>query len=442
MFQEDKQSASDEQPYPFSITSTSFGTQHPLYRDLSALPRSAAPDFVASSTSLTTSPDVYRSIEQPSSAGGGLFTESSWTTVSSNSLANHDYGGLNMKQTSKELMMPSQPSFTPSEYWNDPYSAVQPHHFDKTKSIEDLNSPLIESFPASNTSVTNTNAPPLPEYIDPCYHFYSKTAAPELFTTVMSSMKRNGVDAEPKMEKFRIKCKTYPGGSLLYFVVRVYRDVKKAESVIECQRRTGDVLRFAELYRTLKKHVESGVSAPTSTATAVSTNTRKDLEVNQEHTQETTQCLLLMASSHFVDVKSKAVEALANMSSQDRSVQEIMIKSGSVNVLLEGCTKFDKVEDVHRPSLTALANLSDGRVDVCRTIAEKSLRCLSTYTNNDNSPQVVRECARVLTNIGHHVKDTAMRETEVVSAAVKNLARSSDPQTLQCARELEDCMGL
>jgi len=102
--------------------------------------------------------------------------------------------------------------------------------------------------------------------------------------------------------------------------------------------------------------------------------------------------------------------------------------------------KFEKVEDVHRPSLTALANLSDGRADVCRTIAEKSLRCLSEkYTSpTENCPQVVRECARVLTNIGLNLKDT-MRD-ECVNIAVKNLSRSNDPLALQRAQELEDCM--
>jgi len=435
MFQETKRSAAppDDQ-YPFSITSSSFGSQMPLFRDISELPRSVAPDFMSSSSltsgpevfrsaTLTSNPDVYRSIEQPSA--GGLFAESSWTAVSntgtSSYLPPHGYGlkGLEMPQS-----FPTSESYG----WSDPYSVQQ---YEKTKSIEDLRSPLIQSFPASNASTVNAVPPPLPDYVDPSYNFRSKSQATDLFQSVISTMKRVNVDVEARAEKFRIKCKSYPSGALLCFVVRIYRDVKKSESVVECQRRTGCVLRFAELYRTLKKQMD-----PSTRDNSLTVPTRKEFEMNQENAQETTQCLLLMAHSHFVDVKSKAVEALANLSGQDRTMQDILIKNGSVNLLLD-CAKLEKVEDVHRPSLTALANLSDGRADVCRTIAEKSLQCLSDYTSTKN-PQVVRECARVLTNIGHNLKDT-MRDVECVSTAVKNLSRSSDPLALQCARELEDC---
>jgi len=426
MYQETKRSTSPNQS-SFSFPNSTFGSSHPLFRDISDLPRSAAPDFVSSS-SLTTNPDVYRSIES-SASGSYASAEPSWTVTSSFIPATHGYGA----NTRKELDLAHGFSSSVTDYngWSDPY--VQ--HFDKTKSIEDLRSPLIESFPASASVI---HVPPsLPEYIDPCYHFCCKTQATDLFQSVLSSMKRSGVDVEPKPEKFRMRCKSYPNGSLLYFVIRIYRDSKKSESVLECQRRTGCVLRFSDLYKSLKKQVD-----PNSRETSAAPS-RRDMEMNIEHAQETTQCLLLMASSHFVDVKSKAVEALANLSGQDRSMQDMLIKNGSINLLLDGCAKFDKVEDVHRPSLTALANLSDGRADVCRAIAEKSLRCLSEkYTSpKENCSQVVRECARVLTNIGLNLKDT-MRDVECVNTAVKNLSRSNDPLALQCVRELEDCIGM
>jgi len=413
MFQENKLSTSDVTEYPsYSMGISSYSAPLPLFRDL---PHSAA-DFI-SSTSLTTGPDViYRSIESSSAAGAEVMSGSAWNDSS--------FGyGLNLR---KGLDM--EKSFP---VWHHSFPSVQ--HFDKTKSIDDLQSPLIQSFPAPVV----THVPPSPpEYIDPCYNFGCQIQATELYASVLSYMKRNGVDVEPKPEKFRMKCKSYSSGALLCFVIRIYRDTKKSESVVECQRRTGCVLRFSELYKTLKKQIfdsnrDSVVSTP-----------RRD-EINTEHAQETTKCLLLMASSNYVDVKSKAVEALASLSGQDRTVQDILIKNGSVNLLLEGCVKYDKVEDVHRPSLTALANLSDGRADVCRAIAESSLRCLSEkYTSpKENCPQVVRECARVLTNIGVNLKDT-MRDVDSVNTAVMNLSRSNDPLALQCARKLEDCLGM
>jgi hypothetical protein len=340
----------------------------------------------------------------------------------------------------KELDMTrafSSPSVTDSYGWSDQYPSVQ--HFDKSKSIEDLRSPLIQSFPATNAPAPSIAPPSLPEYLDPCYHFSCKTQPAELFQSVLSCMKRSAVDVEPKPEKFRMRCKSYPSGSLLCFVVRIYRDAKKSECVVECQRRSGCVLRFSDLYKSLKRQVDPNSK---DSGAAAAAPTRRD-EMIREHTQETTQCLLLMASSHFVDVKSKAVEALASLSGQDRTVQDMLIENGSINLLLDGCAQFDKVEGVHRPSLTALANLSDGRADVCRAIAEKSLRCLSEkYTSpKDNCPQVVRECARVLTNIGHNLKDT-MRDAECVNMAMHNLSQSTDPFSLKCVRELEDCMSM
>jgi len=423
MFQEAKRSATPDEQYTFPVPSSSFSTQHPLFRDISDLPRSVAPDFVSSSSTLTSTPDVYRSIEQPTSSGGLFAPENSWVTASDVSSPYLSGYGLH-----KELDLPSH-SLTETYGWNDPYTSIQ--QFEKTKAIEDLRSPLIQSFPASNLSVVNTVPPAVPEYVDPSYHFTSKTQATELYQSIAGALKCNGFDVESKPEKFRMKCKSYPNGSLLYFIVRIFRDSKKSECVVECQRRSGDVIRFSELYKSLKRQLDPNFR---ETGTA----TRKDLEINHEHAQETTQCLLLMASSHFVDVKSKAVQALASLSGQDRTVQDILIKNGSVSLLLDGCAKFSKVEDVHRPSLTALANLSEGRADVCRAIAEKSLRCISDYTNKE-TPQVVRECARVLTNVGHNLKDT-MRDVDCISDAVKNLSRSSDPVALQCARELEDCI--
>jgi len=357
-------------------------------------------------------------------------SEPAWS-VSSYIPSTHGFGG----NARKELDMSQAFSAGDSYGWSDPYPSVQ--HFDKTKSIEDLRSPLIQSFPAASAPVVISNPPSVPEYIDPCYHFSCKTQATDLFQTVLLYVKRIGVDVEVRPEKFRIKCKSYPNGSLLHFVIRIYRDAKKSESVLECQRRTGCVLRFSDFYKSLKKQVDPSFRDTSAAAPS------RDSEMNTDHAQETTQCLLLMASSHFVDVKSKAVEALANLSGQDRSVQDLLIKNGSISLLLDGCAKFDKVEDVHRPSLTALANLSDGRADVCRAIAEKSLRCLAEkYTSpKENCPQVVRECARVLTNIGHNLKDT-MRDVECVNTAVKNLSRSNDPLALQCVRELGDCIGM
>jgi len=243
------------------------------------------------------------------------------------------------------------------------------------------------------------------------------------------------VDVESRPEKFLLKCTTYPNGAVLQFVVRVYL-ASTQESVVECQRRRGDIIPFAALYQVLKRQAD-----PKTRDSSVVSRPLEE-ELSGEHSQDTTQCLLLMAKSQFVDVKSKAVEALAQLSSQGRGVQDILIKQGSVSLLLDGCSSFSMSEDVHRPSLTALGNLSEGRADVCQAIADKSLQCLSeNYTSpKDNCPQVVRECARVLSNIGQNLRHVS--NMDLVTNAVHNFLCSSDPLTLQRAQEIEDSFAL
>jgi len=428
MFQETKRSASDESFPPLSFAPASFPSQHPIFRDISDLPRPSPSDFVSSSLTSMSGPDVYRSI--PDASGGATFApDSNWNGVSAFGPSAHGYP----LQTRKDLDMPQ---FSSSEtYWNDPFSSV---HFNKAKSIDDLSSPLIESF-VSPAAVINAVAPPVPDYVDPFYHFLCTAAPSEVFSSVAASLKRNGVDVQPKPEKFRMKCTSYPNGSMVDFVVRIYSK-DKTQCMVECQRRKGDVVPFANLFKTLKHQMD-----PKTRDSALVVQTTRDEEMNSgEHSQETAQCLLLMASSHFVDVKSKAVEALANISCHDRHMQEVLIKQGSLDVLLDGCSKFDQSEDVHRPALTALANLCEGRADVCRTIADKGLRCLSQkYTcPKENCPQVVRECARVLCNIGHNCMKEQLGNVDCLSSAIHNLSRSQDPATLQRAHELEDCFEL
>jgi len=283
---------------------------------------------------------------------------------------------------------------------------------------------------------------------------------------MQNTLKAQSIDVDARPAKYRLKCTAYPENCLLSFVVRIYRGDSDKKCVVECQRRKGDVIPFARIFRSLKSQADP----KTRDSASISSIPREEERMNEDHAQETTQCLLLMAKSQFVDVQSKAVEALASLSCQDRSVQELLIKQGSVSLLLDGCVA--KTEDVHRPALTALANLADGRAEVCRAIAsDKALRSLSEQFSSpkDNCPQVVRECARVLSTIGQsfkRLKTTTVTTTSTststmsasapsttssatldidctfVSTAVQNLSCSKDPVTLQRAREIEECFDL
>jgi len=440
MYQENKEAAHVDYS-SFSGVSNPYAGQQPLFRDISDIPRSTPGDFSVSSSG---SPDVYRSLQ-----GGTLSEPQPLSFMSSSAFP------------AKDLDLQPPRFGSDSFHWEEIQSHTATFEKSKAMTMEDVRGPLIQSFPATSSSVASLPAvpPPLPDYVDPNYNFSSNVLPADLFQSMQTLLKAESVDVEAKPAKFRLKCTAYPNNCVLSFVVRVYRGESDKTCVVECQRRKGDVIPFARLFRSLKSQADPNIRD--SASVSVSSISREDEWMNEEHAQETTQCLLLMAKSQFVDVQSKAVEALASLSSQDKSVQELLIKQGSVSLLLDGCVA--KTEDVHRPALTALANLADGRAEVCRIIAsDKALRSLSEQFSSpkDNCPQVVRECARVLSAVGQSVKrlktttstpvpassaaDSAALDIDYtfVSTAVQNLSCSKDPLTLLRAREIEECFDL
>jgi len=103
-----------------------------------------------------------------------------------------------------------------------------------------------------------------------------------------------------------------------------------------------------------------------------------------------------------------------------------------LDILLESLhTKF---EDVHRCALTALANLAEKRVDVCRKIMSgHHVRQVYELTNSETL-QVVRESARILSNIGdqlgHSIVDAEFKRT------LYGLSSCTDPSARQRANHL------
>jgi len=439
MYQENKESASVD-PYPhFSVNSNSYVGQQPLFRDISDMPRVIGGDFNMASSPLT--PDVYRSLSGGSTS---LYVEPQPLSFMPSSFPSKDLD-----------MQPRFDSYSTASHWEDFHVPSS----DKTKAMEDIRGPLIESFPASSQS--DSHAPPaVPEYLDPS-NFSSSIAAADLYQNLISFLKSQSIDVDSKPAKYRLRCSSYPNSSPLTFVIRVYRAADK-KSVVECQRRKGCVIEFGRIFKLLKCQADSKKS---DTATSITASPLDGERMNEDHAQETTQCLLLMAKSQFVDVKSKAVEALASLSSQDRALQDLLIKEGSVSLLLDGCSI--KTQDVHRPALTALANLADGRVDVCRAIADDKTACTTLAVQlacpKGNCPQVVRECARVFSTMGHSYKrfkgtspapssssSPSLSSCAVpfdidcafVSTAVQNLSCSKDPLTLQRAHDIQECFDV
>jgi hypothetical protein len=216
MFQENKSLHQDS--YDEFSLSPPIPSPHPIFREIPELPR--ASDFVSSSLSGISSSDVFRSLETPSGVAS-FSPDAPW-----GGLGPGPRGFVEPPKTLDDVSTHYR-----ADDWSESFSSVQ--QFDKAKSIEDLQSPWIESFPA--TSGGQPSPPAVPDYVDPCYHFSSQMQPNGLFQKILAILKVNSVDVQPKPEKFRMKCSQYSSGSELLFVIRIYTGVK--DYVVECQRR-------------------------------------------------------------------------------------------------------------------------------------------------------------------------------------------------------------
>jgi len=223
-----------------------------------------------------------------------------------------------------------------------------------------------------------------------------------VFHTLVSFFHLNQIDFTVKQEKFKLKCVSYKNGSRLPFIVRIFTVDSSLESkqyAVEFQRRSGDIIAFSDIYRGCKSHLErEGYTATTTSKLAVRTAPPPlDVQVTVDQARDTMKCLLSMAGSDCADVKAKAMEALTEMSREDGKVQHMMVKDGGLDMFIESLES--SYEDVHRSAVSGVANLTKDHEVASRQVMDNASDSLYKLAHSE-TPQVVRESARALENIG------------------------------------------
>jgi hypothetical protein len=82
--------------------------------------------------------------------------------------------------------------------------------------------------------------PPQPPggYLEPAYHFFSRTTPKTILDTIVAVLSTAGVDCILKHDRFRISCAVYSAGQRLPFSVRVFAtDGFDRRYAVEFQRR-------------------------------------------------------------------------------------------------------------------------------------------------------------------------------------------------------------
>lgn len=253
--------------------------------------------------------------------------------------------------------------------------------------------------------------PPAPGgYLEPQSHVLSNTAPADLFPVLKKVLQSLQVDLQRVREpKFKLLCLCYRGSCRLSFVARLFTVVPSEQYAVEFQRREGNVLHFAHVFDNCRRELaEAGVLCSTTETKYTSDSTKLappppfiDPDVTATEAKEAMRCLVQMANSPCADVKAQAMQALAQLSFQNKTIQAAMIEEGVFETLLR-CVDCP-VEDVHRCALTAVANLSKENEDVCESVlTEERVQKLISLANSQTT-QVVRECARVLANVAETV---------------------------------------
>jgi hypothetical protein len=285
----------------------------------------------------------------------------------------------------------------------------------------------------TDDSFTNSGREPpaVPEYLEPSYHYHSISNPEKLLNELIMFLDSERIDMVVKDLKFKVKCEAYRNGARLTFVARVFAYPEQLDKprryCVEFQRRSGDVMHFSEIYRRGKQQfVMQGLVEGEGPAEGnVLENSlfvpglfdmQKGFaplpfedEVEEDESKETIKCLFEMAASECVDVQAKSIEALAELARPDKKIQHLILEEGGLSVIF-ACID-SKFEDVHRCGISGLANLTstnqgfDNVSDaVCEEVNKRGLiPALCQMSCQSTTPEVVRECARALYNIGEHL---------------------------------------
>lgn len=273
--------------------------------------------------------------------------------------------------------------------------------------------------------------PAVPVYLEPSYHVVCRAKPSSLFESLVTFAKVNSLEFRVLPQKYKLKCVSYPlGEQKIPFVASIFQmeaDEQGKRYAVEFQRRSGDIIRFSDLWANCKRHfADKGfIEKENEKAKKPELPKLDDVTVTDKQIRETLQCLLQMASSNCCDVKCQAIAALSKMSLEEQ-IQKLMLEEACLDAFLAAASS--KMEDIHRCAVFALANLAQS-VAICQSIVEKGGVSVLCSLSRSSTNQVVRDCSRTLGSIasrlGSSVVNDEFRET------LETLQSSSDEQTAQ-----------
>jgi len=278
--------------------------------------------------------------------------------------------------------------------------------------------------------------PTVPVYLEPSYHIVCRAKPSFLLESLVFFAKLNGVEFRVFPQKYKVKCVFYPlGESKIPFVASIFQmdsDEQGKRYAVEFQRRSGDIIRFSDLWASCKRlFAEKGfIEKENEKAKKPEIPKLDDVTVTDKQIRETLHCLLQMASSNCCDVKCQAIAALSKMSIEEQ-IQKLMLEEACLDAFLAAATS--KMEDIQRCAVFALANLAQS-VAICQSIVEKGGVSFLCSLSRSPTNQVVRDSSRLLGSIASRLGSSVV--TEEFRETLQTL-KSSDPSTYQVAQKLE-----
>jgi len=323
----------------------------------------------------------------------------------------------------------------------------------KTDSVPDVMTTMYSDLNSSTTS-----EPPAPKggYVEPNYHatLSSFRLPMDALTAVQHFLRSQSIDFYDCPAKYKLNCAAYFEGAKIPFKVRIYTiSTPLKRYVIEFQRRSGNTLRFGEIYRLAMLSLydegllSEGFEVPPEDLPCLSSVPRPTLHLDKA--PATISILLQMASSSYEDVQCEALRSLSEISTEQALRQPQQILNDNV---LEAFIAYSnsEIEDARRCAVTGMANLTEP-CDVlaktfCHTLVARGLveQFCHDICKSDEifTPQIMRETSRLLVNIAQSVGARMYDglDREAATEAFGKLNLSADPAVRKYAERIGQLM--
>jgi len=338
------------------------------------------------------------------------------------------------------------------------------------KQASKLDDSLFSSFkPVSLADAVSSQPapiqpPPVPgNYLEPSHHVISRHDPHVLYAAIgqillLARTTTRNIDFVSFPDQFKYKCTAYSQGELaIPFIARVFllqSDQNGAKYAIEFQRRKGDSFLFSEIWTMTKQYLQSknliesssksSSSSSSSSASSMSTSLKRtvplDEEITDAHVKNTIKCIHQMLASDCADVKVQAISALTKLTVSDSKVQLLLIEEGVVESFLTHTQS--SVDDIHRCAVGGLANLTNSRESVCKSVAEKGgIKNICSLAKGSDILQVKRECLRALLSLCT-VLGAALYNDQELLDCVRHLASSQDSTIKEKATQLSHILHM